>query len=132
MTDAKRSEDLVTIALRPSVANQIKAEAEQRQTSLETLVNDWLEEQLWRERREQIHREGERFQAKHAELLAQYAGHYVAMHDGAVLDHDIDIQRLHARVRAQYGDAPILIAPVTPEPIQTFHVRGTRQRRRQP
>jgi hypothetical protein len=64
-------------------------------------------------------------------LMAQYAGRYIAMRDGAVLDHDTDLTALHARVRAQYGDAPILIAPVTPEPIQTFQVMGTRQRRRQ-
>ncbi len=121
---------MVTIALRPGVADQLKAEAEQHQTSLDVLVNDWLEDQLWRQRHDKIHQEAERFQARHAELLTQYAGRYIAMRDGAVLDHDADLAALHARIRTRYGDAPILIAPVSSEPIQTFGVKGTRQHRR--
>ena len=122
---------MVTIALRPSVADQLKTEAEQHQTSLDALVNDWLEDQLWRQRHDKIHQEAKHFQVRHAELLAQYTGRYIAMRDGVVLDHDVDLAALHARIRTRYGDAPILIAPVSSEPIQTFRVRGTRQRRRQ-
>jgi hypothetical protein len=123
---------MLTVALRPNVADQLKAEAEQRQTSLEALVNDWLENQLWQARRSAIHQEAERFRAQHAELLARYAGRYVAMRDGVVIDHDADLQTLYARIRAQYGDAPILIAPVTAEPVQTFKVLGARRRRSEP
>jgi len=31
---------------------------------------------------------------------------------------------LHGRIRAQYGDDPVLITPVTTEPVQTLKVRG--------
>ena len=123
---------MVTVALQPNVADQLQSEAEQRQTSLEALVNDWLETQLWRQRHDKIHQEAERFRAKHAELAAQYAGQYIAMRDGIVLDHDADLTALHSRIRAQYQDAPILIAPVTATPIQTFKVIGTRRPVRHP
>lgn len=123
---------MVTVALQPNVADQLQSEAEQRQTSLEALVNDWLEAQLWRQRHDKIHQEAGRFRAKHAELLAQYAGCYVAMRDGVVLDHDADLTALHSRIRARYQDAPILIAPVTPEPVQTFKVMGARRHARRP
>jgi len=118
---------MVTVALQPNVAEQLQSEAEQRQTSVEALVNDWLEAQLWRQRHDKIHQEAELFQAKHAELLTQYAGRYVAMRDGVVLDHDADLTVLHNRIRARYQDAPILIALVAPKPVQTFKVMGARR-----
>jgi hypothetical protein len=122
---------MTVVALRPSLLDQLRTEAERLRTSVDALVNDWLEDQLWRERHKKIYEEAERFRAKHAELLAQYAGRYVAMRDGAVIDHDPDLLALNRRIRERYGDEPILITPVIPEPIQTFKVLGARRRRRQ-
>ena len=122
---------MLTITLRPEVADQLKFEAERRRTSLEALANSWLEDQLWRERRKKIYEEADLFRARHAELLARYAGRYIAMHDGVVIDDDADLLTLHNRIRTQYGDEAILIAPVTPEPVQTLKVLGARRRRRQ-
>jgi hypothetical protein len=39
----------------------------------------------------------------------RYAGEYVAVQDGQVLDHDPDQRALYLRVRAQFGRRPILI-----------------------
>ena len=100
----------------------------EQETSLETLVNDLLESYLWQLKREQIQMEAQRFHEQHADLLARYAGRYIAMRDGQVLDDDEDFHALHQRIRAQYGEQPILIAPVTDEPIQTLNVLGARQR----
>jgi hypothetical protein len=123
---------MMTVALRDQLADQLKSSAARRQISIEQLVNDWLAEQLWREQNQKIQAEAERFRAKHLELLAQYAGQYIAMRDGIVLDHDAELLALHARIRARYGDEPILMAPVTADPIETHHVLGTRQRKGQP
>jgi len=46
-------------------------------------------------------------------LLSEYAGEYVAMHQGQVVDHDSDVVRLERRVAEQYGETAVLIAPVT-------------------
>ncbi len=118
-----------TIALRPNLADQLKNEAMRRQISVESLANDWLEEQLWDAKRRKIEEEAERFQAQHSELLSRYSGQHVAMRDGIVIDHDLDLVALHNRVRAKSGEEPILIAPVTPEPVQKINVLGTRTRR---
>ena len=123
---------MASVELRPQLIEQLKNEAARRRTSLEALANDWLEEQLWEAKNKKINEEAERFRAKHAELLAQYAGQYVAMRDGLVIDHDPDLIALHGRIRSQYGDEPILMAPVTSEPVQTFRVIGARQQRVQP
>ena len=119
---------MTTVSLHPEVADRLQSEAKRCQTSLEALVNNWLEDQLWQERRKRIYEEAERFRAKHAELLTQYAGRYIAMLDGVVIDDDADLTTLHNRIRAQYGDETILITPVNTEPIQIFKVLGGRQR----
>ncbi|OIO91923.1 MAG: hypothetical protein AUK03_10415 [Anaerolineae bacterium CG2_30_64_16] len=115
---------MTVVALQSKLAAQLDTEARRRQTSVDALVNDWLEDQLWHERRRQIYEEAERFRARHAELLLQYGGQYIAMRNGVVIDHDPELLALHGRIRAQYGDDPVLITPVTTEPVQTLKVRG--------
>ena len=120
---------MAAITLSSKLAEQLRAEAEQREMSIDELANTWLENQLWQEWHRKIAAESKRFQEKHPELLTQYNGVYVAMRDGAVLDHDADLSALHHRVRAQYGDEPILMAPVTAQPIQSFLIRSPRRER---
>ncbi len=122
---------MTTIALRPELIGKLNKEAERRRTSLEELVNNWLEDQLWQEWHRKIAEESGRFQEKHGELFTQYAGQHIAMRDGVVLDQDSDLLALHRRIRARYGDEPILMALVTPKPIQTFKMRSPRRIRKQ-
>lgn len=117
---------MTTIALRPELEQQLKPEAERRQTSMDQLVNDWLENQLWQEWHRIIEEESARFREKHAELLSQYAGEYVAMRNGTVIDHDTDLPALHHRIRTHYGNEPILMAPVSLQPVQKFKMRSPR------
>jgi hypothetical protein len=119
---------MISVPLRDTLAHQLKNEAARRNTSIELLANDWLEEQLWDAKRKKIEDEAQRFRAQHSTLLAQYNGQHVAMRDSVVLDHDTDLVTLHDRIRAQYGEEPILIAPVNPEPIQIIKVLGARRR----
>ena len=48
-----------------------------------------------------------------AELASKYAGEYVVMHEGQVVDHDSDVMRLEQRVAERFAETPLLIAPVT-------------------
>lgn len=117
---------MLTIELRPEVAEQLRQAAEQREVSIETLVNEWLENQIWEEWNRKISEEARRFRERHAELYEHYAGKYIAMQNGVVLDVDDDLLILHDRVRARYGDVPILMTPVNEEPIQTLRVWSNR------
>ena len=65
---------------------------------------------------EKIHEETEAFWAMQAELASKYAGEYVALHQGQVVDHDLDVIRLEQRVAERFGETPLLIAPVTDAP----------------
>jgi len=61
-----------------------------------------------------IHAETEAFWAMHAELVAKYANHHVAIYEGEVVDHDQNVRYLEARIRERFGAASVLIARVTP------------------
>lgn len=117
---------MIKVAIQEELLEPIRRVAEQEKTSVESLVNDWLRRQLALVREQKIHEETARFRAKHAELRVKYLGQHIAMRNGEVVDHDSDARKLYLRVRKQYGDSPILIAPVGEQPIQTYQMRSPR------
>ncbi len=48
--------------------------------------------------------------------MRRYAGQYVALRGGRVLDHDEDDEALAARMFKKYGDAPFYIAHLEEAP----------------
>jgi hypothetical protein len=85
-----------------------------RTTGLETAVQAHLD-QL---EREAIHAETEAFLDMHDELVGKYEGEHVALCRGEVVDHGEAPSRLERRVREQFGELPVLIAPVKSKPRQ--------------
>ena len=75
---------------------------------------------------ETIHDETEAFWAMHEELRKPYAGQYVAVYRGNVVDHDGDVSRLERRMRERFGLLPVLIAPVEPALPRELQWRGGR------
>ena len=100
--------------------------AQDQGTDAESLVNAWIERELALAREQRIREESARFRAQHSTLHANYAGEYVAMRNGQVLDHDPDVQALYLRMHEHFGDEPILIAPVTDTPDPTYNMRSPR------
>ena len=76
---------------------------------LEEAVQAYLDEM----ERAAIRVETQHFRAKQAELAQRYPDEHVAMREGEVVDHDVDVSRLEKRVRERFGVLPVLIAPVT-------------------
>ena len=83
-------------------------------------------EQAWQEQRGQIAGEQRAYLAQHAQLLQLYSGEYIAIHHSQVIDHDANRALLGKRVRSRYGNQPIFITPVQPEPTQIIQVRSPR------
>ncbi len=83
-------------------------------------------ETLWSEQQQKINQEQQQYEAQHPALLKSYSGEYIAMHQGAVVDHDGDSVVLRRRVRARFGDTPVLITPVLAEMRQIITVRSPR------
>jgi hypothetical protein len=73
-----------------------------------------------------IHAETEAFWSMHAELVAHYANQHVAIYESEVVDYDRDARHLEARIREQFGAAPVLIAPVTLHARRDLRWRGGR------
>lgn len=67
------------------------------------------EEEIGAEAEWSLAREQEAWFARPAAERQRYAGRYAAVHDGQVVDDDLDQRALYLRVRARYGRKPVLI-----------------------
>lgn len=54
----------------------------------------------------------------------RYAGEYVAVHEGKVVDHDPDQRTLYLRVRSRYGNQPVLIVKADWEASPEFTIHS--------
>lgn len=117
---------MLTINLKPDVAEQISSLAGQEQADAEAFVDKALRIYLAQFRREKIRAETEAFNQQYDKLLAKYPDQYVAIHNGQVIDHDSDLRTLHLRAFNQLGHVPVLLKQVTSEPDQELVFRSPR------
>lgn len=66
------------------------------------------------------------YQIMHAELMARYAGKYVAIHGGQVVDHDESEIALLQRLDERYPAQVVLMRRVEPLPEPDLHFRSPR------
>jgi hypothetical protein len=97
------------------------------------LVEDYLTENVSTHspfvsdlRVQKIEAEQKQYEAQHSTLLKLYKDQYIAMHEGEVIDHDLDRVVLSRRVRQHYGNTPVFIVQVRNEPRLTIYVRSPR------
>lgn len=76
--------------------------------------------------REAMLRETAAYQRLHPALVKEFAGRYVAILHGQVVDHDIDPIALLQRVRSTYPDQTVLRRKVGPTPERILHFRSPR------
>jgi len=117
---------MLTVTLRPDVAEQITHLAGETQTNAEAVVDKAVRAYLVELRREKIRTETEAFERQRKSLLAAYPGEYVAIHEGNVIDHDPDLRTLHLRVFARLGHAPVLLKRVIEQPERELVFRSPR------
>jgi len=60
------------------------------------------------------------------QLKTQYAGQYVAIHDGQLVDHDTDYGALFERIDDRFPDRFVWLTRVEDEPIGTLAFRSPR------
>ncbi|RME64868.1 MAG: hypothetical protein D6790_02630 [Caldilineae bacterium] len=94
---------------------------------LRSIVDDALRQHFFYLRQKKIEQERKYYEANHAALYRKYAGKYIAIHNGEVVDVDEDGRVLARRVRQRFGRLPIAIIQVrdSPEP-PIFAVRRPR------
>jgi hypothetical protein len=95
----------------PRLLEQVKWIAEWQQVTVNQVavraVSSYADLLEW----QKLETEMAAFQAQLPALLAAYPGQYVAIHDGEVIDCDIDLRALHSRVYARMGTIPMLDGP---------------------
>jgi hypothetical protein len=106
----------VKLSLQPGLQQELVYAAEMVGADIPTLLDQAVREYLDRLAEQKIIAESEAFRAMHAELLQQYRGEYVAVHNGKVVDHDEDVCALNRRIRARYGRQAVLLQQVTERP----------------
>ena len=114
------------LTLSESATNQLRRLAETKGATAEELAEQAIRQFLRDETGHALQQESAAFQAMHGDLLLKYAGEYVAVYGGQVIDHDVDQLALVLRIEQNYHDAPVLIKQVTTEIDETYHVRSPR------
>lgn len=92
---------------------------------MSAVVDAALQQYTYRQRQEKITRERQWYEANHAEISQHYIGKYIGVHNGQIVDSDIEGPTLSKRLRKQFGRVAIAIILVdtTPEP-PTLHMRS--------
>ena len=117
----------MSIELRePGLVEQIKRLAADQAQSAEKVLETAVQAHLDQLEREAIHAETEAFWDMHDELVKEYEGEHVALYQGEIVSHDVDASRLERRVREQFGELPVLIAPVAGRPRRDLRWIGGR------
>ncbi len=86
-----------------------------RHTTATSLLHLAISEFLEKATQQKIKEEDAAFIKLHSQLVTQYLGRYVAIHNGEVVDNDTDVRALHLRIRQQFGRIPVLLRQVMTE-----------------
>jgi len=131
---------MIQVSLSEHTIGKLRQMAERKGTDISELLDRAIERYLadepsipdqgWGVERDgqiaQIEREQQAYETQHKRILEAYAGQYIAMRHGKVVDHDLDRIVIGKRVRTKFGNEPVLITPVLDEARQTIVVRSPR------
>jgi hypothetical protein len=115
---------MTTIHLKPDLAEKIAYLA--KGGNAEAVVEKALRAYIAQHRRDKIRAETEAFEQQREKLLSQFPGQYVAVHEGQVIDHDVNLRDLHLRVFDRLGHTPVLLIKVTSQPQRELVFRSPR------
>lgn len=111
------------IEIRPDLSKQLEENAYQSNKSISDIVNEAVEQYLITQQRQVIDREIEAYTQMHASLWRTFPDQWVAIHDGKLVDQDSDRVALYRRIRARYGQTPVLVRQVQEEANPEIYIR---------
>ena len=122
----------ITITVSSKVYRRILAQAKQSRTNVSDLLNGVVANAFVSDAstetpaQEKMLREVEAYKNMHAQLASQYAGQFVAIHNGQVVDHDADKDALFFRVKQNFPNEIVLQRQVLENPDPVLHFRSPR------
>ncbi len=115
-----------TITVTPQTLAKLTKVAQARASSVEILAEQVIRDFLQAEAEQKMAQEVEAFRILHPQLLTKYPHQFVAIHHGALIDHDTDQLALYLRLEEAYPDETVFIRQVLPEIEQTYTIHSTR------
>jgi post-segregation antitoxin (ccd killing protein) len=115
-----------TLIIEEETAQGLQQVADELGINAADLAERAIRRYLRQEAERKIEEEEDHYRAQLAELLAVYEDHYIAMHNGQVVDSDPDEMALYLRIRHTYPLMGILIKQVTSDPDIIWHMRSPR------
>ena len=130
--DVSSAESVPHLVIEPQLYSRVEQAADEHKIGIDRILTDALRRYLWELDRRKISEESQIYQQRHTELKAQYLGQYIAMHDGQVVDHDMDVAALRQRVRERYGRKPVMVTLVEEVAERPLIRRGFQQETAKP
>ncbi len=118
---------MTTIALQePKLVAEIMEIAEQEGQSATAVVIEAVQRYIALHRQKRIQAETEAWYRLPAAQRERYAGQYVAVTGGQVVDSDPERLALHYRVKERYGREPVLIMEGGDQAMPVYHITSAR------
>lgn len=118
------------IQLPQDLYNAVRKKAAAQQKTTDALVIEWVSEHLDESETNEITQAFEQevaaFERMRADLLAQYAGQFVAIYQGQVVASGSEKLALLDKVRQQYGNVVCYIEKVAPDSPRTVRMPSVR------
>jgi hypothetical protein len=118
---------MTTLVLRESLSEEVLQAASQEGIDAAEFLAEAVRYRLAAFRQKRIAAETEAWYQLPVMERRQYDGQYVAVLNGAVIDHDADRMQLYFRVREKFGRQPILITPGGDQPMPVYRVRSPKR-----
>jgi hypothetical protein len=123
----------VSLHLTDELYQRIARVATKRNQAIEVAIIEQLDQSLTQSFPSEFQLAGDEaeqevaaFHALHPRLRKEFPGHYVAIKDGKLIDHDPDRLLLFARIDEKYPDEFVLMRPVEERVDREFHFRSPR------
>ena len=117
---------IAQVPLDSELAESLREIANKQGQSFERVLDDLVWQYVRQARREKISHECRYYERMHSTLKEEYLGQHVAIHEGQLVDHDVDPMALAQRIRERYGRIPVLVTRVSEEPFPEFSIRRPR------
>lgn len=126
--EKKEDDNMTAIALKePNLVQEVQQITQQDSEAAQAFVAEAVRRYLATYRQQRIVAETEAWYALSREEREQYAGQFVAVYQGHVVDTDPDRLTLYRRVHERFGRQPILITEGGDYPIPVYQVHSVRR-----
>lgn len=116
----------VPIQLETALVARLREAAEWKGITLEEATEEAIRDYFYQYSYEKVAKEQAAYEQLRPGLLKKYRGQYVAIHNGEVVEHALDMSVLTKKVFKRYGHTPMLRIQVTEEPLPDIKTHGLR------